>query len=405
MQLYKFQEQAIADLQKPGKHICIALTGAGKGVIMLNWLMSTGKKKWLVVTTASKRDSHDVENEALEWFGEKSLSSISLEVISWAGLAKWTVANWGSLDDYAFAFDELHSAKAGISSNRGASFIQIAKRTDCWTGYTATPGDRWIDFQAYFIAAGLAKNKTAFMREFCEVQTYKGYPEIVDYRETKILKAWWAHLTVCPDTAQMIAELPEERHHTVHFPTSPAYKAFKKDRLGADGEFVDTVMGYCHRLRQLCLTPQKLQWVSDYLNGLGTNAVFFYNYIEEGEQLEKVAKKALPKGAKIWRIDGKHHQIPTEKTIGKYDVVLAQYTSGSASLNLQFMSQWVSVSPNYSYTVSVQARGRIKRIGQKKNMEFWYLLCDDSIEDDVYRCLRGKSDFSEENWVLSEGKV
>lgn len=719
MQLYKFQEQAIADLQRPEKHICIALTGAGKGSIMLHWLMSTGKKKWLVVTTASKRDSADVEHEALEWLGEESLSSISLEVISWSGLAKWTTANWNSLDDYAFAFDEClvantlvdtdhgrvpiaelcvgdrvwsyneetqecelkrverlikkpmpsrmyclrshsgaiistgnhphytqcgwvaaedikvgdtlyepeaawhrtsttevwrqpavrvlpqtntsrrldsepnttsgrarqdilqqrmwqsepcqakqrkneatqpyveprvetegtqyqeterfptsldnqariegrqrplyqaadtpsqdvehseqwvgngatsqsgsapaglsevlqgrhrehlpqnssrvrrgqpqrarskesrpeedseirgvrvesievleprdirerglcsdanyvycidvednhnffangflthncHLAKAGVSSNRGRSFIQIARQTDYWTGYTATPGDRWIDFYAYFTACGFVKNKTQFQREFCQIQTYKGYPEIIGYQDEKTLRAWWAHITVCPDTQQMIDELPEESHKTIRFKCSPAYKRFKKDRIDENGEFVETVMGYCHKLRQLCLTADKLQWISDYLEGLGTNTVLFYNYIEEGEQIAKVAGRVLPKGARVWRIDGKHHEIPTAETIGKYDIVLAQYTSGSASLNLQFMSQWVSVSPNYSYTVSIQARGRIKRIGQKQPMFFWYLVCDDSIEDDVYRCLREKSDFSEEVWMLEE---
>lgn len=740
MKLYDFQKQAIAELQKRGKHICIAGTGAGKGSIALHWLKSTGKKKWLFVTTASKRDSKDVENEALEWFGEESLSSISLTVISWAALAKWTLAHWSELKDWAIVFDEIHLSKAGVSSNRGRAFIQIAKQTDCWTGYTATPGDRWEDFQAYFVAAGYVKNKTAFMREFCQVQTFKGYPEIVGYYDEHILKAFWKQLSVCPDTQAMLDELPAERHKTCHFKPSPAYKQFLKDHLTEDGVFIDTCfvegtlvdtlqgkrrieevkigdkvwsyniaakrlelktverlvknpmpqklykitledektlictadhqffigeeykradkikkgevlyeraaegkahnqygrrmgklwlvwrrgvclgnpviqgeacsprfplllqryllqtgsegedggdsqqsnfggvwgncplhtmqqtytnyfsqtvpalqttvggeglllnelrqglcqtvfsgevacakealrrlnghrlamaeraksyndtnatqagelplllqnrystpssqtrdrsrwsepqvnlreeercqedtmlrgvrvesveifeprgaarapgssekgyvycitvadnhnffangvlnhncMGFCHRCRQLCLTVDKLQWAADYLEGLGTNAVLFYNYISEGEELEKVAKRVLPKGAKVWRIDGKHHDIPTAETIGKYDIVLAQYTSGSASLNLQFMNEMVMVSPNYSYTTSIQARGRIKRIGQKQNMFFWYLVCDDTIETDVYKCLRSKSSFSEEVWTLAQG--
>lgn len=403
MRLYDFQKQAIAELQKPGKHICVAGTGAGKGSIALHWLQSTGKNKWLFVTTASKRDSKDVENEALEWFGEKSLSSISLTVISWAALAKWTLAHWGELKDWAIVFDELHSAKAGVSSNRGRAFIQIAKQTNCWTGYTATPGDRWEDFQAYFVAGGYVKNKTAFIREFCQVQTFKGFPEIVGYHEEDQLKRFWEHISVCPNTQAMLDELPAEQHKTVHFSRSPAYKQFLKDHLTEDGVFVDTIMGFCHRCRQLCLTADKLQWVADYLEGLGTNTVFFYNYISEGEELEKVARRVLPKGAKVWRIDGKHHDIPTAETIGKYDIVLAQYTSGSASLNLQFMNEMVMVSPNYSYTTSIQARGRIKRIGQKQNMMFWYLVCDGTIETDVYRCLRGKSSFSEEVWTLAQG--
>lgn len=400
--LYPYQEKTIADLCEPNKHICIAGTGSGKGAIMLHWLKATDKTKWLAVVTASKRDSKDVEHEAEGWFGADFMAGIELQVISWHGLAKWVMAHWAELDDWAFAFDEIHSARAGVSSNRGRAFIQVAKRTECWTGYTATPGDRWIDFQAYFVACGLVKNKTAFMREFCEIQTFKGFPEIVGYRSVKILDHYWRSIAVFPDTSAMLAELPEEQHKTVHFKPSAAYNKFKKDRRDENGEFVETVMGYCHRLRQLCFTKDKAQWLSDYLENLGTNTVLFYNYVIEGDEIEKIAKKVLPKGAKIWRIDGKHHDIPTEDKMGKYDIVLAQYTSGSASLNLQFLNEMVLVSPNYSYTVSVQARGRIKRIGQKKNMLFWYLLTDNTIENDVYRCLRGKSDFAETTWALAE---
>ena len=35
--LYKFQEQAVADLDA-GKHICVLATGAGKTAVMFNWL-------------------------------------------------------------------------------------------------------------------------------------------------------------------------------------------------------------------------------------------------------------------------------------------------------------------------------------------------------------------------------
>lgn len=402
-ELYNFQKQAVNELKQPDKHICIALTGAGKSAISLHWAMSTGKKKILVVTTASARDSGQWIEEFKMWFGEESLSSYSLTVISWAAASKWVTSHWQELEDYAFVWDELHCAKAGVSSMRGRAFLAIARQTDCWTGYTATPGDRWEDFQAYFVAGGYVKNKTAFMREFCQVQTFKGYPEVVGYHDEHILKAYWKRLTVCPDVQAMLDEMPSEQHKTYHFKPSPAYKRFLKDRMNEDGEFVSSVMGYCHRCRQLCLTAEKLRWLEEYLEGLGTNCVIFYNYIKEGEEIEKIAKRALPKGAKIWRIDGKHHDIPTAGTISKHDIVLSQYTSGAASLNLQFMNHMVFASPNYSYTVSIQARGRIKRIGQKQNMFFWYLVCDDTIEADVYKCLRNKSDFADDVWTISKG--
>ena len=170
------------------------------------------------------------------------------------------------------------------------------------------------------------------------------------------------------------------------------------------GEYVETAMGMVHLCRQFCFTKEKQEWLKDFIEGLGTNCVFFCNYIEEEELVCEIAEKSLPEGARIWRIDGKHHEIPTAETIGKYDVVVAHYASGGEALNLQFMNYWCSISPNYSLSTSVQARGRIKRIGQKYDrMFFYYLKTADTIEDDIYDCLREKKDFSEDIWLAKKG--
>ena len=84
-------------------------------------------------------------------------------------------------------------------------------------------------------------------------------------------------------------------------------------------------------------------------------------------------------------------------------MVVAQYSSGSNSLNLQFIHHWVSFSPNYSYTLSIQAKGRIKRIGQEHAMFFYYFRTDNTIEDAIYNCLFNKEDFSEKVWAVEEG--
>lgn len=369
----------------------------GKTAVSLKWAETTPNKKWLVVTTASARDSNQWFNEMSMWC-EESLSSISLTVISWEALAKWTIANWNSLDNYTFIFDELAKAKAGVSSARGRAFLQIAKRTDWWAGFTATPGDRWIDFQAYFIAGGYIKNKTQFQREFCQIQTFKGYPEIVGYHDTETLKRWWDRMTVVPDTTQMLKELPKERHFTYEFKPDPHYFKLLKTRETKDGVFLDTSGAFCAECRRLCFGKQKQQWLADYLEGLDTNTVIFYALTETGDRICELAKKALPKDAKVWRIYGKTHEIPTKETIGKRDVVVCQWQAGSEALNLQFMHEWVSAEPCYSYSTSQQARGRIKRIGQESNMTFRYLMCPNTIEESIYQALKEKGEFSAEVW-------
>ena len=118
-----------------------------------------------------------------------------------------------------------------------------------------------------------------------------------------------------------------------------------------------------------------------------------------------LAEKALPKGARVWRIDGSHHEIPTAETIGDRDIVLCQWQSGSEALNLQYLHIWVSLEPHYAYSTSVQARGRIRRLGQQKHMIYLYLECDKAIEGDVYEILRNKGEFSAKNWAIKNNLI
>lgn len=398
LELHDYQKKAVEELLN-GKHVCVIGTGLGKSAVMLRWLKATGKKNVVIVTTPSKVRSDDFKKEAIMWNGQEWLDSLeSFEVISWYKLRDFVSDNLLKINNsYAFGYDEIAKTR-GYSTGMGLAFRRLCDRCDTWTGYTATPGDAWKDYIAYFAACHLVKNKTAFLREFCEMQTFRGFPEIVSYRNTDMLLSMWRKISTAPDTSAIMRELPAEGHRVVDFKAPSEYKKVLKTRT-YNGEFIETTSELCHRLRQLCFTKEKQEWLKDFIENLGTNCIFFCNYIEEEETVCEIAEKVLPKGAKIWRIDGKHHDIPTAETIGKYDIVVAHYLSGGEALNLQFMHYWCSVSPNYSYSTSIQARGRIKRIGQKTFMRFYYLWAHGTIEDDIYACIKNKSNFAEKAWV------
>lgn len=399
LELYNFQKQAVADLDN-GSHICLLPTGAGKTAVMFNWLKHTGKKKVVIITTATKAKSGDMQREALMWNGQEWLDSLeTFEVISWHKLDKYSMKlPLYRLAGYAFAFDEVQKCK-GYTTGMGTGFRRICKHTRVWTGYTATPGDDWKDFVTYFTVCGKVRNKTDFMNNYAVVNTYYGYPDIQYYVRVDEIKKMWDDIVTSPDADQMFREMPPETHEVIKFKRSKQYRETENTRYDPDGNFIDSTIGLCHCLRQLCFTKDKQEWLADFIENLGDNCVFFCNYIEEEDVVCEIAKKVLPKGARVWRIDGKHHEIPMPDTIGKYDVVVAHYASGGEALNLQFIHYWCSVSPNYSYSTSLQARGRIKRLGQKHPMFFYYLKTEGTIEDDIYDCLKNKSDFSERNWA------
>jgi hypothetical protein len=215
------------------------------------------------------------------------------------------------MKEWAFAFDEVAKAKAGISSGMGKAFLKITINSlSPWAGFTATPGDNWLHFYPYFTACGYVPNKTNFKRRFAIEQNYKGFPEIIGWRDEDTLKLWWKAISTTPDTSQMFRELPPETHKVIEFKKPKGYDKLRKTRIGSDGEFIETTMGLCHALREISFTKEKQQWIEDFIEGLGTNAVLFYNYIEEGDKLEEIikkAKKAVENLEDLWEMNADIH--------------------------------------------------------------------------------------------------
>ena len=405
MDLYDFQTQAITNLLN-GKHIIVAGCGSGKTAMALVWAQKkskeTGKKKLLVVTTASKSKTGDFEKEIDQWCGPAFKRSLkTFTVLSWHKLKKWVDDNWGYINEYIVIFDEIQRGSAGVSSGMGKAFLKITKVDGDWAGFTGTPGDTWLKFYPYFVACGLERNKTGFLDTYAIRQVYKGYPEIVGWNHEDKLADMWRRISYAPDISKVMSELPSESHKVITFKKPSTYNKILKTRLNEEGEFLDTAGALCAELRRQCFTKDKQEWVRDFVQDLESGCVFFYNFIKTGDELEQIINKSLPKGAKVWRIDGRHHEIPTAETIGEHDMVLCQWQSGSEALNLQFLHYWVSVEACYSYSTSIQARGRIRRIGQKYPQTYWYLKTEHTIEDAVYEALKTKSDFAEDKWCLS----
>lgn len=420
-ELYDYQQDALAHLLA-GKKILILGTGTGKSAVSMRYAEEickrTGKSKVLVVAPASKtkvrnQDGDDDFSADAKVFCSpsfyKSLSS-SLSLVSWHKLARWTNEHWPELDEYVIIMDEIQLGKAGVSSQRGKAFLKIAKKNQNWIGMTATPGDSWIDFYAYFTATNLVRNKTSFLAEYANVQTFKGYPEIVGWRNEDKLKAMWERISYAPDAHRALQELPRSVNKPICFSLPKTYSTVLKTRMraGSDGsnyddDFLDTPGALTSELRRVCFTKDKQEWVADFIAGLNTGAVMFYNFVATGDRLEEICTKALPDGARVWRIDGRHHDVPTAETIGPRDIVLCQWQSGSAALNLQFLNYEVLVELPYSYSTLRQGLGRIKRLGQRRTTFFYTLLCDKGIEQDVKQILKTKGTFSERTWCLGKG--
>ena len=105
--LFEYQKKAVRSLLA-GKRICLMGVGTCKTAVMFNWLRATGKKKIVIVTTASKVRSGDMDREAVMWNGKEWVDSLQdFTIISWHKLRRWLKEHYRlPLEDYAIAFNE-----------------------------------------------------------------------------------------------------------------------------------------------------------------------------------------------------------------------------------------------------------------------------------------------------------
>jgi len=74
--------------------------------------------------------------------------------------------------------------------------------------------------------------------------------------------------------------------------------------------------------------------------------------------------------------------------------IVCQYQSGGAGIDLTAASTCLFYEPTLSSNLNQQARDRIHRIGQGSACSYLYLMCAGSIEESIYKALRGYQDFS-----------
>ena len=117
-----------------------------------------------------------------------------------------------------------------------------------------------------------------------------------------------------------------------------------------------------------------------------------YNFDNE---LEKLKQAATDAERPIRIING------SEKDLTAYNnhnnaVVLVQYQAGAMGLNLQKYNKIVYFTPTLSSELYEQSKKRIHRIGQQQSCFYYQLICNDSIELDIYTTLEMRRNYTDD---------
>lgn len=130
--------------------------------------------------------------------------------------------------------------------------------------------------------------------------------------------------------------------------------------------------------------------------------VVFCKYTASVDRVVELCKKAKKE---VLVYDGRNSRKPGKKTWelfddGKGDILVAQYASGSAGLNLQAdCYMCIFFEPCLSALQLEQAHGRIYRTGQKQHCVYYYLVTKKSLEERVWKEVKEGRDVSNQTLI------
>lgn len=192
-------------------------------------------------------------------------------------------------------------------------------------------------------------------------------------------------------------DLPEQTFIEVNVSSSKEYRKFKKDSiLEIDGKTLlgDTSLTKLLYSRQLCgvYSREKLEAFRDILEATNDRLIVFYNFKEEAQQLIHVANEYK----RPWSIVS-----GDQKTLAAYEehddsITFIQYQAGAMGLNLQKANKIIYYTLPLRSELFEQSKKRIHRIGQNKPCYYYIMMCERTVEKDIYEILKIRKDYTDD---------
>jgi len=226
-------------------------------------------------------------------------------------------------------------------------------------------------------------------------------PHVVGYKNVDRLKEKLAEHGAIFMKSDEAFELPEQVEIPVMVSATKDYRRFMRKDLvtvnklttGDEVELIgDTVLTKRLYARQLCgqYNKEKLQAFEDLLGSTDERLIVFYNFNEE---LDLLQQTALEKTSHISIVNG-HTKDLTAYEEQDDSITFIQYQAGAMGLNLQKANRVIYFTLTDKAELFEQSKKRIHRIGQERTCFYYYLLCRNSVEQDVLSTLRMRKDYT-----------
>lgn len=344
--------------------------------------MMTRPKDLYIITTARKRDtaewSVDMAPFLLSPHPDANEYDNQVIVDSWNNIEKYV-----NVKDSFFIFDEQRVVGYGKWAK---TFIKIARNNE-WILLSATPGDKWEDYMAVFIANGFYRNKSEFEYYHIVYNPRTTFPQVLQYINVELLIQHRDELLVDMDFKRKTTSHHEEI--AVRYDGELITQVIKT-RQNLEGEPIENAAQFCSVLRQITFSDESRVVALLELIEKHPTAIVFYNYDFELDILKSID---YGDDVEIAEWNGhKHEPVPTSS---KW-VYLVNYAAGAEGWNCITTDTIIFYSQNYSWRIMNQAQGRIDRLNTPyMNLWYYHLVSRSPIDRAITRALRAKGKFNE----------
>lgn len=332
-----------------------------------------------IITTAQKRDKLEWDDEMLPFLIGSDMYKVKVTVDSWNNIEKYK-----EVKDAFFIFDEQRVVGYGVWAK---TFIRLSK-SNRWILLSATPGDKWEDYTAVFIANGFFKNKSEYERLHMYISYRSGFPKVERYFDTgRLVRLRERILVDMPDQRQTVRHLED----IVVDYDRITYKSVSKNRWNPyTDKPIRNASEFCQTLRRVINSDDARQVAILELFEKHPRVIIFYNYDYELEIL-----KSLYYGDDVEVAEWNGHKHQPIPECDKW-VYLVQYNAGAEGWNCIKTDTIIFYSQNYSYRIMEQARGRIDRMNTPYTDLYYYTLKSRAgLDLAISRALRDKKKFNE----------
>lgn len=344
--------------------------------------MMTRPKDLYIITTARKRDtaewSVDMAPFLLSPHPDANEYDNQVIVDSWNNIEKYV-----NVKDAFFIFDEQRVVGYGKWAK---TFIKIARNNE-WVLLSATPGDKWEDYMAVFIANGFYRNKSEFEYYHIVYNPRTTFPQVLQYINVELLIQHRDELLVDMDFKRKTTSHHEEI--AVRYDGELITQVIKT-RQNLEGEPIENAAQFCSVLRQITFSDESRVVALLELIEKHPTAIIFYNYDFELDILKSID---YGDNVEIAEWNGhKHEPVPTSS---KW-VYLVNYAAGAEGWNCITTDTIIFYSQNYSWRIMNQAQGRIDRLNTPyMNLWYYHLVSRSPIDRAITRALKAKGKFNE----------